>query len=1086
MNTCRCIVNLLLDIVSSYKNAQPVHVSTVDTYIRNLDLNVSASDIAQTRQKVLKATHRHMSFGKSLYIAKSIDYKTGKPLMYWLLNRFSQERLAKYKTYLSQQRLQLGRIGSHRYTMKEWWSENDFTQSIEHNNPSSAFHIQAGLSEMVKRAMPPMINDQHYDPVNYPLINDCLDDFAAYACVFNQVACYVAADHLPIQLDYWIIPQMMAQPPMGRSPIRLNMGRSNHTPKKHEKHFMGLGFEPTNRTELLIWDIEDLLKNQYIKNHDYYTVHVDITDPSSTEKLCGLLSRHFKEGGHRGHRYIFIIDRRHPENIEHKNLNNIPDITKKKHWFDKVYLICPKEYRNESGHPLCICGRQLQRKQSILHCVDTKCTVCTEELSMDGWVCPTHDHVHHGGYMLCEQCEGFRSDTHSTLSNDVELTPETCFLLSNNYMLPNPDGVYAGSIRELFNGYMFGFSYHILNKSNMFSYLYRNAGCIAFNPADIEWLWPRWFDTVNGKQQRLSDFSMKMIEHEKVYHLPNVEYAAFCKYIFKSNLYPHPISHTTCNLYCISSHDETGHSNPIGLAVDAAGTNDTVSDQTPLCIQSMLQYLVRFFLWRDTTRMTYESMSECITSMHMEKLEIQNQNEHLTDIQCMLNVCWSCIKYNPCSNNEFITRSEWETFVSNYKIGGFPSTQPAISINDHLCDTLIFIDNVYLSHDNVLNVRRCDLDGNVKGIDELNMNGCKKILAYLNAVDVGSISDHDLGVKLFLNLSQRQLECLLIKLPQNTWNLIGVNHQLSDAQRTMAHACIEQKGAQNDAEFEHERVTVLQPDMIYRYMDIDAEALEQQRKDEQIKQQSQIQRDEKRYNNCHFGGLIAIQPQYVDQMNDQDDEKYKPNEIAQIPLSEDIPNETHPLNITNIMNPKVDSQLTTTSEPTQNETQINTSLDNCKRVDEENSIDSNATDVFGDNNDEKEIQREEWELEIDRICADEIGVYSWDNRQVVNWLKQNNCIDAARIFDEHDVRGFDLVHMNARRLDSMTQMRTWQRNMLLRKIQELKLPSDNGKDHPHSGGNIFECINGHNDDSITELEENKLRIVWDKQMMISH
>eukprot|EP01084_Bolivina_argentea_P259176 437223_1 len=205
-------------------------------------------------------------------------------------------------------------------------------------------------------------------------------------------------------------------------------------------------------------------------------------------------------------------------------------------------------------------------------------------------------------------------------------------------------------------------------------------------------------------------------------------------------------------------------------------------------VQSMIGYLIEYYQWHDADIMTYAAMRACVTGMDGLRIE----NEKVVHIMCA--TCWRCIKYKRFKDGHEnqITRKDWEYFLTSYKVGTFSWTQPATDRNTELLLTLKpFIDANYLDEDCIAYYTFCEQDAD-KEKETMNVEGCRRLLVHLRSlcnghltIDMTKISENDLGVKLLLNLSKKQLEELLARFDPEAWRLItavNVIHSNEDDQ----------------------------------------------------------------------------------------------------------------------------------------------------------------------------------------------------------------------------------------------------------------------------------------------------------------
>eukprot|EP01084_Bolivina_argentea_P047806 88125_1 len=253
--------------------------------------------------------------GTSLSIVKAFDYINRKPITLWLLNLYSQERARKYRNGEL-----LPSVG---YTPGQWWKDpnNKFSKHVTEINSTMATHIEAGVTDFIKRLLPPM----NFNYNLFPVICDRLDDFVQYALAFHYIAFNIKNDmkfstnktngttkfQAPIQIDFWIIPQMTKGSVMKVKPydIKELNGRSEQKQKQSNNDID----KPPQYLTLEIGDIEDILTNPklgYMKDEDFFVM--DQPDDffqgyEKTQRAMLAMLRKPKNWNERGNRYIFIV-----------------------------------------------------------------------------------------------------------------------------------------------------------------------------------------------------------------------------------------------------------------------------------------------------------------------------------------------------------------------------------------------------------------------------------------------------------------------------------------------------------------------------------------------------------------------------------------------------------------------------------------------------------------------------------------------------------------------------------------------------------------------------------------------------------
>eukprot|EP01083_Nonionella_stella_P087287 242744_1 len=458
-----------------------------------------------------------------------------------------------------------------------WWKEHKYMQWIRSTKSRGiAESVRSALNELTKRTLPPI-------SCNYalaPIICDDVNDYALYALAFHDLMLIDITESMkrdlcdsrkynreqkqwdeddakkrewvaPMQLDCVIFPQMTREAP--RPNWLIIKGYPQNVSGKRD--YLQLSEERTHRHELCIWNIEDLLRHRkcgYIKNRDYFVANAPKLDDTDALRSClfGLLQRCVAvsaRNGDKRNRYIFIIDRRNPLNVKRdseekqQKPTTDPEQTQQKYWADKIYMIIPKQYRDEEGNPLCICGGRLTRTKRNATTRNTRCCWCNETEGNIIWQCSNSNHTN--PYVLCaDACEKERPDPYGKISSEWPILPELCLRLSKGNILFNPytEGSEPITMNDALSGYMFGLSYHVLSLNNICAYWYHNTGGTVFQLKDIATGWPQWFDKINGKKQALSDSICRKIAMRNA--LPNTDLEGFEREIDKCDEWECPPS----------------------------------------------------------------------------------------------------------------------------------------------------------------------------------------------------------------------------------------------------------------------------------------------------------------------------------------------------------------------------------------------------------------------------------------------------------------------------------------------------------------------------------------------------------------
>ena len=306
---------------------------------------------------------------------------------------------------------------------------------------------------------------------------------------------------MSVNKDYWIIPQMTKKAESNNQPFDDQELKSRSGQKvsfKTKTKYYGLSQENDSK---YIGDIEDILefctvpnlhfacisllilcaiyrhpKCGYVEDEDYF--FEEAKAEQLDQQIYSMIARYheWNTKEQRGNRYIFIIDRRDPENVKNNNLAKPPVVKGNKEHKDKIFMIAPKQYHDDEN----------------------------------------------------EQKE--RLNTFCKIPKKYDAFPESCLSLSKGFVLYNPASSKSLPITldDALNGYKFAFSYHSLAQNQINAYFYHNSGGTLFDLKDIEWSWSGWFDKIDGKEQTLP--SSLSAEIERVHDaLPNAEFEAFEK-----------------------------------------------------------------------------------------------------------------------------------------------------------------------------------------------------------------------------------------------------------------------------------------------------------------------------------------------------------------------------------------------------------------------------------------------------------------------------------------------------------------------------------------------------------------------------
>ena len=145
---------------------------------------------------------------KSLCIAKAVDLKNGYPILSWLLDSFSRDRVNGHRKLFLKANVDSAEypFDSDKYcscyNATRWWLDNNaFCKFIQYRNPKMALPIMTALHSLSKRILPPI----EFNPALLPLINDDLNEFVKYTLSYWQFvhtlnnANESVNDYIPIQ-----------------------------------------------------------------------------------------------------------------------------------------------------------------------------------------------------------------------------------------------------------------------------------------------------------------------------------------------------------------------------------------------------------------------------------------------------------------------------------------------------------------------------------------------------------------------------------------------------------------------------------------------------------------------------------------------------------------------------------------------------------------------------------------------------------------------------------------------------------------------------------------------------------------------
>eukprot|EP01083_Nonionella_stella_P097815 274982_1 len=452
--------------------------------ITQFDLNVTPSEVDQAAKTMythcpIIFTHAEsgeMAQDKCLCKAKAIDIKNGVPLTLWLLDMFCRDRIQRFKDNML----------TPKYTIRDWWyNHNGFTRWIMRNYPNVHDEIRQALCCLVKRALPYLNLNASIGPV----INDSLSDYVRYTLASHAMIQCIISNELnevfPIQFDFWIIPQTVKAQ---RFHVPYDDDDETQNEDKDIIHSMSKVGQSSAIPQNSFWNLESYLKTSgYQRGKDYF-----MATPSNKETFIQLrhqlytMWKNASGDKYRFRRYIFVIDRRNPINLQKQNMSYIEPNISAKPWNDTIYLIIPKErfMRHNKSHPKC----------------DPSVNVAADTITKKF-------------YEL----------------NECMLGESKKYLIP--YAFNKGDGGTL-NILDSVNGYKFALSYHLYQTNNCKCYWYIHGGGQYFELSDMQCLWPKFFSQINGKDQQIDSgllALLKLHHNSQLQRLPNPKFYEFVK-----------------------------------------------------------------------------------------------------------------------------------------------------------------------------------------------------------------------------------------------------------------------------------------------------------------------------------------------------------------------------------------------------------------------------------------------------------------------------------------------------------------------------------------------------------------------------
>eukprot|EP01083_Nonionella_stella_P153760 494414_1 len=274
---------------------------------------------------------------KSMCITKAVDFKNGYPILKWFCDTFCRDRIHGHQTIYETYAVPFYKYKYHRdkyaagYNATSWWlHDSPYCKYIQHQHASMARPMMTAIQAFCKRILPPMNLDWSAGNI----IHDNLNSFAEYtmACYgFVHELTQNEAQAMPFQLDFCIIPQL-ATPVSYDKDGKLRFNR------------MGIWNKATKEVAHPIWRITELLKQaHYAQDRDF--VCEDAQDTvSKLQKQLHQMWKTLRADLGKCRRYVLVIDRRNPKNLDEKDMRHEPPRYWKqtKDWTDRIYLIAPK------------------------------------------------------------------------------------------------------------------------------------------------------------------------------------------------------------------------------------------------------------------------------------------------------------------------------------------------------------------------------------------------------------------------------------------------------------------------------------------------------------------------------------------------------------------------------------------------------------------------------------------------------------------------------------------------------------------------------------------------------------------------
>eukprot|EP01083_Nonionella_stella_P020975 58159_1 len=295
--------------------------------------------------------------------AKSWDISNQFPWLSCMADTFARYRLESHKQLCEENKENTPNTSDKAMRMdaKQWFETVDpSTRKLIEEDEEKANVLKHAVMSLFKRLSPVM-------PLNYKTsctIWDSVNVYAKYALGIQRFVTSVSSSNdlqcVPIQFDAMVIPQCVSEPMYLESCLDLEDLYSAPMPDfmktdKIEKpsettKYLNFGQDDDYNKSKAIWNFADNLNaSGYKSGMDYFgPVEVEQAQYSGNDVSINAVVRALNEelflnakdaDKTRYQRYIIVIDRRDPSNIEQKRMK----YSETKTWNDRIYLIRPKK-----------------------------------------------------------------------------------------------------------------------------------------------------------------------------------------------------------------------------------------------------------------------------------------------------------------------------------------------------------------------------------------------------------------------------------------------------------------------------------------------------------------------------------------------------------------------------------------------------------------------------------------------------------------------------------------------------------------------------------------------------------------------